>query len=165
MLMLTLRVTADFLYFPHYQPAVISVMTLFMLCCRPSPSSVVEFALHAVDERDHVAFERQFTQDSAAILSGLRVLATNGRDAFLFPQTSDSWSVVRERIVVQGATLTTTDPPERVDMAVVDVHMGGKTLPIPLLLERGRWKISLTALEQLWYRGPDAPFAASEFAQ
>lgn len=92
-------------------------------------------------------------------------MAEHGREAFSFPHTSEPWSIVQERIVVMGATLMTADPPERVDMAVVDVRVGDKILPIPLVEERGRWKISLPALEQLWYRGADAPFAPVEFVQ
>jgi hypothetical protein len=103
----------------------------------------------AAREGDFDAFRDGFTRRSGNVLDGLLAHSEHGSKAFVFGPFAKAPEIVGERRIRE--------------LVVIDTRMDGLSLPFPLVLERGRWRIDLHALEELWYRFGSGPFASSAF--
>ena len=126
------------------------VYATFLVGCAPSPRGVVERVFEAASDGDAERAWAYFTDDSAGVMGGLAGL---GMETLEFPSSPASVTFGETVLRKNALKLRTDDGTFRlVDLAVVEVESGGETLRFPLIEERGRWKIDLFTLEELWHR-------------
>jgi hypothetical protein len=127
---------------------------LLVLCaagCDPSPSEVVESAFETASGGDLEAFSAWFTEDSRALLVGFGVYAERGHGAFSLPKGASPPTIVGESIEPRAFT-ERDERGERTahDLALVSIESRGRRLQVPLIVERGRWRIHLPAMGDEW---------------
>ena len=111
--------------------------------CASPPEDTVKAAFEATDEEDFETFCSQFTQESCDLLRALKS-GPESQSQFTFPAKRGSISIESAEVrPLATFRRTGSNTLEAVDLALVSVKSEEDQWKIPLVKERGRWKINL----------------------
>ena len=125
------------------------VALLVLASCKQSASDSLTETFAAAESGDFDAFRDGFTRRSGNVLAGMEALAGRGSPSLAFRAFTERPEILGERQIR--------------DLVVVNARLNGQTLPFPMVFERGRWRVDLHGVEQLWYQFGSGPFAPRLF--
>jgi hypothetical protein len=131
-----------FLNPPVFLVFILSSGSAFWGCSSP-PEEAVQAAFEATENQDFQVFCSQFTRESCDVLQALQTVE-DSQSRFKFPAKGGSLTIESSDIIALGSVRRTgNNTLEAVDLAWVTVNSGSDRWKIPLVKERGRWKIDL----------------------
>lgn len=131
--------------------AIILLGLIVMGGCASTPAEEVAYMLKASSSGDFDRFCAHFTADSCAVLRGLRTIEGVHGAPFEISGEGPVPAILKvEERKNAGFRRAEAGTLQRTDLAVVFVELDQDVVPLPLIEERGRWRIDLFTLKTQW---------------